>query len=40
MEGIIGNLIMVTFEEKGFGTIQGMHKTEEGISFPFLPFCI
>jgi len=29
MEGIIGNLIMVTFEEKGFGTIQKGKKGKE-----------
>lgn len=37
MEGIISNLLVNTFHEKGFGRVEGMHKTEKGISFPFLP---
>lgn len=27
---------MVAFEEKGLGRMEGMHKTEESIAFPFL----
>lgn len=29
---------MVTFEEKGLGRMEGMHKLEEGIVLPVLTF--
>lgn len=38
MEWITSNLIVVTFKEKGFGRMEGMHKLEEGIVLPVLTF--
>lgn len=38
MEGVTSNLIVITFEEKGLGRIECIHKLEEGLAFSFLTF--
>lgn len=40
MEGIAGNLIVVTFDKKSLGGMEDTQKIEEGITFPFLRFYI